>query len=773
MGRYTFKLILLFFYLFSTDCLTQPLSSVGAWESFISYNNSKSIAASYNKLFCANELSLSTVYLEDNSISIYNKINGLNDMGISSISYSKEYSVLIIAYTNGNLDLLYDSGKIVNRPAIKQNTLITGDKSVKHIFCDSNNIYLSTDFGLVNFDLDIEEFGFTTFTPNVKVNSCGRFDNFLFMSTDNGIYQANLNSNLLDFNNWSKVGLTGGIQTNNYSSNSMISLNDTLYADVNDTIMRFDGSTWNHITTYYYENGISLPYCYSGFRNLKMRSNFNSSNVSISTGLNFCFVLDGLHRLYKFYYDPVTSGNVNDAIVDRNNILWTANQTGLNKINSNGGSELFALSGPSSNKISDMVVDNRGTLWCAGAIRSLLGPVFDKNGAYKYGERIWTNFNEKTNTLFNNVYDINSVAVNPKNREVYFGSLMSGLIKIGNNDSITVIDKNTPGTTLEYAIGNPGVTRVAGLAFDEEENLWMTNNITINPIVLLKKNGTWRSFPFNYNELSYMTIDRYGYKWIMRRDGQITVYDSGDDIDLASDDRFVTLNSSNSNLGGVVTALAADKNGSIWVGTSNGLTIYNCNVFESNCPGLRPVINPDNFNGRLLEAENIKTIAVDGANRKWIGTSNGVFLIDPETYEQILFFNEENSPLFSNQIIKIAVDGFYGMVYFATDKGLQGYRAEATDGKSFMNKNEVYVYPNPVRPDYDGSLSIKNLAEDVNVKITDISGNLVFEQTSYGGQAVWNCNDYLGRPVSSGVYLVFVVNDDGSQKLVTKFVLIR
>ena len=175
----------------------------------------------------------------------------------------------------------------------------------------------------------------------------------------------------------------------------------------------------------------------------------------------------------------------------------------------------------------------------------------------------------------------------------------------------------------------------------------------------------------------------------------------------------------------------------------------------------------------MLEAENIKTIAVDGANRKWIGTSNGAFLIDPETYEQILFFNEENSPLFSNQIIKIAVDGFYGMVYFATDKGLQGYRAEATDGKSFMNKNEVYVYPNPVRPDFDGPLSIKNLAEDVNVKITDISGNLVFEQTSYGGQAVWDCNDYLGRPVSSGVYLVFVVNDDGSQKLVTKFVLIR
>jgi len=767
------KLVLIIFLLSSLKTISQPLSRVGSWESFISYNFAKSVAASENKLFCANELSLSSVFLEDNSISIYNKINGLSDMGISAISYSKEYKVLIIAYNNGNLDLFYDSGKIVNRPAIKQNTFITGDKSVKHIFCDSNNLYMSTDFGLVNFDLDIEEFGFTTFTPNVKVNASGRFGNFLFISTDNGIFKANTNSNLLDFNNWSKVGPLEGIQTNNYSSYSLSSIKDTLYADVNDTIMRYNGNTWAHFSTFYYEDGSTLPYCYSGYQNLKMRSNLKKTNISISTGLNFCFVLDEQQRLFKFYYDPITVGNVNDAIVDKNNDLWTANQTGLNKIKTSGGSELVALSGPFTNKISDMAVDNRGNLWCTGSVRSLLGPLFDRNGAYKYSNRLWTNYNEKTNPSFNNVFDINSLAINPKNRELYLGSLMSGLVKIDNNDSITVIDKNTPGTTLEYAIGNPGVTRVASLAFDEDENLWMTNNITVNPIVLLKKNGTWRSFPFNYNEFSYMTIDRYGYKWIMRRDGQVTVYDSGDDIDLASDDRFITLNSSNSNLGGIVTAVSSDKNGSIWIGTSNGITIFNCNVFESNCPGLRPVINPDNFNGRLLEAENVKTIAVDGANRKWVGTTNGVFLLDPETYEQIHFFNEENSPLFSNQIIKIAVDGIYGMVYVATDRGLQGYRGEATDGKTFMNKNEVYVFPNPIRPDYDGPLSIKNLAEDSNVKITDISGNLVFEQSSYGGQAVWDGRDYTGKPASSGVYLVFVVNDDGSQKLVTKFVLIR
>jgi ligand-binding sensor domain-containing protein len=350
---------------------------------------------------------------------------------------------------------------------------------------------------------------------------------------------------------------------------------------------------------------------------------------------------------------------------------------------------------------------------------------------------------------------------------------MSGLIRITPNDSIQVIDKNTPGTVLEYASGNPGVTRVAGMAFDKDNNLWMVNNITLKPIVVLKNDGTWNNFSFPYAEFSYMTIDRYGNKWIMRRDGQITVYDSGDDIDDESDDRSVTLSSSNSNLGGVITSIVTDREGAVWVGTNNGVTIYNCNVLESNCPGLRPVINPDNFNGRLLEAEIVRSIAVDGANRKWIGTDKGVFLLDPETYEQILFFDEENSPLFSNKVIKITADGSSGMIYIATDKGLQAYRAEATTGKVFMQKDEILAYPNPVRPDYDGFVAIKNLAEDVNVKITDVNGNLVFEQTSYGGQAVWNCHNYLGQPAASGVYLVFVVNSEGTQKMVTKFVIVR
>jgi len=169
----------------------------------------------------------------------------------------------------------------------------------------------------------------------------------------------------------------------------------------------------------------------------------------------------------------------------------------------------------------------------------------------------------------------------------------------------------------------------------------------------------------------------------------------------------------------------------------------------------------------------VNDIAVDGANRKWIATNNGVFLLSEDGYERVYFYNSENSPLPDNRVSKVAVDGVTGMVYFATERGLVGYRGEATNGRAVADKNEAYAFPNPVRPDYEGNISITNLPTDANVKITDINGGLVHETYALGGQAVWNGYDYTGRRTASGVYLVWVVSGDGQQKLATKVVFLR
>jgi len=167
----------------------------------------------------------------------------------------------------------------------------------------------------------------------------------------------------------------------------------------------------------------------------------------------------------------------------------------------------------------------------------------------------------------------------------------------------------------------------------------------------------------------------------------------------------------------------------------------------------------------------INTIAIDGANQKWIGTTAGLFVLDADIEENLAQFTVENSPLFTNDIVDVAIDGATGEVYVGTTGGILSYRAEATDGQAFFK--DVYAFPNPVRPEYFGTIAVKGLATDANVKITDITGTLVYETTALGGQAVWDGNDYNGQRAASGVYLVYMTSKNGLEKMVTKILMMN
>ena len=174
----------------------------------------------------------------------------------------------------------------------------------------------------------------------------------------------------------------------------------------------------------------------------------------------------------------------------------------------------------------------------------------------------------------------------------------------------------------------------------------------------------------------------------------------------------------------------------------------------------------------LLAEQQVQCIAIDGGNRKWFGTANsGAYLMNETGTKELLHFTVENSPLPSDNILSISVEPKSGEVFFVTAKGVVSYRGDATEaGNSF---GEVYVFPNPVRPDYQGVVTIAGLAADVNVKITDIAGNIVYETTANGGQATWDGNNFSGRRVATGIYLVFCSNDDGSETFVTKLLFVN
>ena len=222
--------------------------------------------------------------------------------------------------------------------------------------------------------------------------------------------------------------------------------------------------------------------------------------------------------------------------------------------------------------------------------------------------------------------------------------------------------------------------------------------------------------------------------------------------------RPVTSAVSNSNLpSNNVRSIAVDLRGAVWVGTDQGIVIFECqDVFTAgDCPGRTPIVEDIDGNGFLLETEVVRAITIDGGNRKWVGTGGGAYLLSPNGREELAFFDQGNSPLLDNTVRDIAIDPATGVVYFGTELGIISYRAEATAAQERRFRNDLVIFPNPVEPGQEGPIAISGLARDARVKITDLSGKLVAEGTATGGQFVWSGTDYNNRRVTSGVYLVF------------------
>ncbi|MEM6726572.1 MAG: two-component regulator propeller domain-containing protein, partial [Bacteroidota bacterium] len=357
----------------------------------------------------------------------------------------------------------------------------------------------------------------------------------------------------------------------------------------------------------------------------------------------------------------------------------------------------------------------------------------------------------------------------------YFGSFPQGLIEF-DGENLTHFTETNSGIQIHAT--DPFTRRVAGLVFDDANNLWISNFGAPNPIVVYTAEGEWYNFGggFGFSQPTQVVVDRNNYKWFIggNADKGILVYDSGADIALPNDDLSIVLRTNNSNLvTNDVRCIAVDKDGFVWAGTTSGPLVFECpgQVLEGQCPGRRPTAVEGGITDFLLGGETINSIAIDGANRKWFGTNNGLFLLNEQADEEILKFTVDNSPLFSNQIIDIEINEENGEVFIGTNGGMLSYRSDATEGGVIFN--DVVAFPNPVRPEYEGPIAIKGLVANADVKITDISGTLIYEGRALGGQAIWDGNDYNGRRAASGVYLVFMTDRDGNQKQVTKILVIN
>jgi len=742
--------------------------AIGDWQTHLPFHNVSSLTTDGEQLIAGTFGGVLYFDPSDNSVERLSTVNGLSGIDVAKVYYDNDLNLLIIGYNDFGIDIY--NGKSVTTFSDIKNSNIQGLKRLNKILKYDNLIYLCGTFGVLVVDIlnkvVLENYSLSDGSSVVEAYDIAFTDEHIFVATGKGIFQAGkTNANLFNVSEWILHN-----EDQNISQGAVTNLtvnNNVLFAVKAKDILEFNSETWQ---MYYTIDTLSEIKSFT----------FNNDILYASTliaGTGEVITVKNEELLEKFTAN--TMQRPNDIVFINQSVYVGDNWNGINKIENNTVSN-FRPNGPSKQNNYALTVDNNNVLWVAGG--SAPGNFgssisYSDAGIYIYDNLTWKNQN-KYSLGQDQFVDVVSVAVNPLNGNAYLGTYIYGVFEIEAGGTIEQLTNDNSG--LERSLGNE--IGVIDMAYDLRNNLWMTNLKTENPIKVLKADGQWQSFKPNFNPpnltvTEILVSQLYNHVWIVHDRQGIMVYNYGNDINSTADDQYVFLNDKeeSGNLpDSRVYALAEDEKGFVWVGTSAGIGIYYCpfDMFtENGCDATIPIVDIDGNPDLLLVSDFINCITVDNANRKWIGTNNGVWLLSDEGNEAILNFTTQNSPLPSDRIIDIAVNESSGDVFFGTGNGIMSYRGDATKGQD--NFNDVLVFPNPVEPGYLGPVNIKNLVDGTRVKITDISGNLVFDTESLGGQVVWNQKDYTDRMVRSGVYLIFATNNDGSLAYEGKIMLIR
>lgn len=759
------KIILLFLLIFQL-CFSQ---SNPLWKGYFSYNEIKDLTQSSSRFFAASENAVFSKQLENSEIKTLNTIDGLSSQTISAIYYSATANKTLIGYENGLLVVVDEKTEnIVPIVAIIEKQIAPNIKKINHFEEFDGIIYVSCDFGIVQFDANTLQFGDTYFIgatkPEIIVRQTAIWNGFIFAATDEGLKKAVVsNPNLIDVNQWiiADTGVFDGV----------VGFGKSLFAaKANTTILKSsNGNTFTNFGATSISNVVDI----------RATTDF----LAITTP-NMVLVFDAQLALKKQIYNyqiPFQNTRFSCTTVLDNAIYIGTKENGVLSTNFDAFAtfELNSPSGPSSNNMFSINA-NSSNIWAVyGGYSEFYVPKYNAKGFSKYNsEAGWINFPA---SIADAAVDLVRIAVDPSNENnIFISSYHSGLLRFENDLFKNHYDHTNSGLEALAFLSDPNYksVRVEESVFDKNGKLWMTNSNIKNGLKSLSPSGQWQSFnlesvisKIDNSSIGKLTIDKNSTKWIATlNDGLIGFNENNNLLKKISSG-----SDSNSLPTTAVQAIAIDNRNQIWIGTRLGLRIISSvDSFLDSAPLVaNPIIIDDNGIGQeLMYNQFITDIVVDGANNKWIGTLGaGVFLFSSNGQETLQHFTNENSPLPSNNLNDIDINTTTGEVFFATDKGLVSYKGTAI--KASENLENVLIYPNPVRPNFDGTVKITGLLNKANIKITDLEGNLVFEKIAEGGSIEWDTTAFGKYKVASGVYMIFIAAQDGIETKIKKIMIVR
>ncbi len=752
------------------------VAQIGTWRDHLNYNNALHIDLLGNEVFVGSDNGVFVYDKINNDISRISKVNGLSDIGITAVKADEERGLVIVGYENGNLDIIRNK-TITNFPAIKNSSVI-GDKSIRHIYFFGTQAYISTGVGIVSFNLERLEVSDTyqllaTGTPSI--NEVTVLNDTMFAATDDGLFRGSLNTDLTVFANWI-LDLSTPVPFGPVKNVSAVA--GLLYINIREgdeqgTYARQQGGWMNINPT---DDVIELTESPSG---LTLNTSYFIDVKNLDGSL--------LYRINNYGND--VSMLASQAIYDEMGDLWIADaRSGLIRYNQESGFEFIRVSGPGTNSAFKLELSD-GRLWVASGFPQHPGNwnnTFLQAGFYKFYNGEWENYMPNELPVFSEerISDVTVAYPDPDNPDLaYVGSWIGGMVTSQGGEILTVYDENNSSLEIREEFILPegeGFVGVADIVKDNDNNLWMTNGYADEPLAVLRPDGSWESFDLegNFdagNVLTRMIVSREGDIWMVVNRGGVAAFSPSRE----QGDKNFELFRSGSGSGGLpvdeVYSIAEDLDGEIWVGTSDGVAVFYSpfDAFTDDPSDARQIlVEQDGIFQFLLEAQSISAIAIDGANRKWIGTfGSGVFLLSEDGTEQILRFTADQSPLFSDVINDIVVDDETGEVFIATVEGILSYQGDATGGE--LSNECLTVYPNPVRENYSGPITIEGIMRNSDVRITDMRGNLVASLVSNGGRAIWDGKNLNGERVATGVYFALVSSENADSECVSKILMIK